>query len=126
MEMSRVYTDYLQETILTLPDKFINVKTGETQPVSPVIQDQIAYHANNNTLIHLVFSALNHYLHPQEEIQDAGSKDIMVELLEIKKLLQQGYYVNNPMVDTSANGKVPVAGELKMEEVKDILEAYGG
>lgn len=82
--MSRMYTDYFNDTVITIPDKFIDVKTGENQVVSQIIQEQIEFHAENNTLLHLVFSALENYLQPEAD-QPAGLKEIKMELLEIKK-----------------------------------------
>ena len=40
--------------VLTIPDKFIEVKTGESYIVSANIHEQIKYHAKNNTLQHLL------------------------------------------------------------------------
>ena len=56
--MSKIYTDYINRTALTVPDQFIDVKSGETILVSTEIFEQIEYHAENQTLIHLVLSAL--------------------------------------------------------------------
>ncbi|MDP4164310.1 MAG: hypothetical protein Q8898_14510 [Bacillota bacterium] len=81
--MPRTFTDYLNKTAITLPDTFIDVRTGDSHIVSPKIQNQIEYHANNNTLIHLVLSALNSYLHPRSLKGD--NEEILLELLEIKK-----------------------------------------
>ncbi|WP_430788260.1 hypothetical protein VBD025_00485 [Virgibacillus flavescens] len=124
--MSRIYTDYLNETILTIPDKFIDVKTGESYVVSPITQEQIAYHSKNNTLIHLVFSALNNYLQPQV-VQSAGSKELMIELLEIKKMMQRGYLIqNDSKLAVTSDSKKLVADELDMNDIEEMLEAFGG
>jgi hypothetical protein len=125
--MSRIYTDYLNETTLTIPDKFIDVKTGESYIVSDNIHEQIRYHAKNNTLKHLVFSALNHYLQPKISQID-GSREIMIELLALKKMLQQGsfMYKKDPIVDLSPESKKEVSAELSIKDIQEILEAFGG
>ena len=43
--MSKIYTDYINKTALTIPGNFIDVKTGESHIVSSKVQDQIEYHA---------------------------------------------------------------------------------
>ncbi|PAV30534.1 hypothetical protein CIL05_05385 [Virgibacillus profundi] len=124
--MSRIYTDYLNETVLTIPDKFIDVKTGESQLISQGVQEQLEYHAENNTLIHLLLSALDEYLHPQT-VQSAGSKEIMIELLEIKKMMQRGNLIKNePRIDFLVNNKTPNSSELDLKDIEELLEAFGG
>lgn len=127
MEMSETYTDYINKTAITLPDTYIDVKTGETFPVSPKIQEEIEYHAYNNTLIHLVLSALDQYLHPKK-VKSGGSEEILFELLEIKKML-----VNvSTIKDLSSldlrprNQQIKHSLELKMEDLNEVLEAFGG
>ncbi|WP_174615524.1 hypothetical protein [Virgibacillus ihumii] len=124
--MSKVYTDYMNETTLTIPDTFIDVKTGESYSVSARTQEQIAYHAKNNTLIHLVFAALDHYLQSQP-IRNTGPNEIMLELLEIKKMMQRGYY-NKPHFNnkTSPNSKTNVTGKINIKDAEDVIEAFGG
>lgn len=126
MKVSRMYTDFLNETVLTIPDKFINVKTGETQAVSPKTKEQIEFHAENNTLLHLVFSALENYLYPQAA-QNTGSREIMMELLEIKRMMKQGSYSkNNSIIDISPNNARPDSSKLNLNDIEDLLEAFGG
>ena len=93
MLMSKIYTDYDNKTAITVPETFIDVKTGESHTVSSKIQDQIEYHAQNSTLIHLLFSALTTYLHPRAI--NGGTEEILFELSEMKKILQQGTYIQN-------------------------------
>lgn len=124
--MSRIYTDYFSETVVTIPDKFIDVKTGESLLTSPMVQEQIEYHAENNTLIHLVLSALDHYLHPKIA-QNTGSKEILIELLELKKMMRNGNFkVNESIIDTVPNKKMFDASKLDLKEIEELLEAYGG
>lgn len=124
--MSRVYADYLSETVLTIPDNFIDVKTGDSQLISPRVQEEIAYHAENNTLIHLVLSALDYYLHPQT-VQNAGSKEIMIELLGLKKMIQHGNFkINEPIMDTVPNRKTLDSSELDLKQIEELLQAFGG
>jgi hypothetical protein len=123
MEMSKMYTDYINRTALTVPDLFIDVKSGETISVSTEIFEQIEYHSENQTLIHLVLSALHQYLQPNQT--NRNSNEIFLELAEIKKMLQ-GY----PTV--TARTRLPVQSvpeeidDLDMKEVEDILEVFGG
>ena len=124
--MSRIYTDYLNETTLTVPDKFIDVKTGESYVVTANIHEQIEYHAKNNTLKHLVFSALNMYLQPQIA-QNNGSKEIMIELLALKKMMQQGSFINNgPLANLTPASKKDVSGDLSIKDIEEVLESFGG
>ena len=122
--MSRIYTDYIDKTVLTVPNDFIDVKTGETHVVSTKVRDQIEYHADNQTLIHLVLSALNSYLHPKRINRD--TKEILSELSEIKQLLQQGSFTKSPLIRTSANHHKMDVLEFDLKDVVDILEDFGG
>ena len=121
--MSKMYTDYINRTALTVPDQFIDVKSGDTILVSTEIIEQIEYHSENQTLIHLVLSALHQYFQPNQT--NKNSKEILLELAEIKQMLQ-GY----PPI--SASTRLPVKSipeeidDLDMKEVEDILEVFGG
>ena len=108
---------------LSVFDIFIDVKSGETISVSTEIFEQIEYHSENQTLIHLVLSALHQYLQPNQT--NRNSNEIFLELAEIKKMLQ-GY----PSI--TARTRLPVQSvseeidDLDMKEVEDILEVFGG
>jgi hypothetical protein len=123
--MTEIYTDYINRTVLTLPDKFIDVKTGETYNVSPKMKEQIEYHTNNNTLIHLLLSALNSYLHPK--VLNGGTQEILHELFEIKNMMQKGYIQkNNLQVSFPSNHRHPEPIDLEMKDIEDVLDAFGG
>lgn len=123
--MAEIFTDYINKTILTLPDKFIDVKTGESHIVSQKMQEQIEYHTNNNTLIHLLLSALTNYLHPK--LMHGGNEEILFELSEIKKMMQQGYaQKNNFQVSNPTLQRHHAPIDLEMSDIKDVLEAFGG
>ncbi|TMU87687.1 hypothetical protein FGG79_06115 [Bacillus sp. BHET2] len=128
--MPKKYTDYFQDTILTVPDNFINVKTGETEAITSKIQEQIAYHAKNNTLNHLVFSALHDYLHHSKpaQINMATDHAIFEELLELKRLLlQNGYDSTKGMKENNIlSTKKQDHTSVGMKEVEELLEAFGG
>jgi hypothetical protein len=124
MDMSKTYTDYINHIALTIPERFIDVKTGETYAVLPKIQEQIEYHAENNTLVDLVFSALNSYIITRNTQQVAD--DIFFELAEIKKLLEQGYMSNQCSSISQSSKEEPAPKSLDIREVEDILEAFGG
>ena len=124
MEMYRLYTDYINKTALTVPDEFIDVKTGESQMVSSKVREQIEYHADNQTLIHLVLSALNSYLHPKRINGD--TREILNELSEIKQMLQNGYSTKNFLMSTFTTQPPLNELDLDMKDVEDLLEDFGG
>ncbi|SFB09403.1 MULTISPECIES: hypothetical protein [unclassified Bacillus (in: firmicutes)] len=123
--MSRIFTDYHNKTAITLPDEFIDVKTGDTHIVSSKIQDQIEYHAKNNTLIHLVLSALNSYLHPR--LPNGNLEEVLLELSEIKKMLQYGTSPkkHSPYV-TQLGDLQKESKDLNLEDIEEVLNAFGG
>lgn len=122
--MSQLYTDYINKTALTVPDEFIDVKTGESHMVSSKVREQIEYHAENQTLIHLVLSALNSYLHPKRV--NGGTKEILNELLEIKQMLRNGYSSKNLLTSTFTTQLPLNELDLDMKDIEDILEEFGG
>ena len=121
--MSKLYTDYSNQTALTVPSYFIDVKSGESHEVSTEIFDQIEYHTENQTLIHLVLSALTEYFHPTKnrELNEA----IVMELNEIKQMLQ-GHQVNNASVSIPKKKAPLKSTEVDLKEVDDILDVFGG
>jgi hypothetical protein len=125
VKMSRIYSDYLNETVLPIPDKFINVETGEFQVITPKVQEEVDYHAKNNTLNHLVLSALNYYLHPQIP-RDAGTKEILLELHNIKRMIQSGSTIQHSIIDSISTRKTPPTSKLNIQDIEDVLEAFGG
>ncbi len=124
--MSKIYTDYVNKIALSVPETYIDVKTGESHTVSTKIQDQIEYHAQNSTLNHLLFSALTTYLHPRSV--NSGTEEILFELSEMKKILQQGTYVQSPSYPSNNLQKKPIQplSELNLKELEDVLDAFGG
>ncbi|MEC1892251.1 hypothetical protein ACOSZF_12040 [Cytobacillus firmus] len=122
MEKLRTYTDYANKTALTIPDHFIDVKTGNSVKVSQKIQEQVDYHSNNNTLIHLVLSALNSYLHPK----NMNSDIILSEIHEIKKMMQSGYAAGQTPAYKETVFHGSKQDEVDLKEVEDVLEAFGG
>ncbi|PLR97525.1 hypothetical protein [Bacillus sp. T33-2] len=126
-DTTKTYTDFINKTAITVPDRFIDVKTGNSLSVSPKIQEQIEYHTNNNTLVHLLLSALNHYFHKPVPVPKGAPQDVLQELSEIRRMLQQGYIPLGPAPKPSRikeGRKEPKAVDLL--EVKDVLEAFGG
>lgn len=121
--MSKLYTDYLNQTALTVPSHFTDVKSGETLEVSTEIIQQIEYHTENQTLIHLVLSALAEYFHPNK--RRGKNEDILRELVEIKQMLQ-GHQINKAYVNISKKKALPTTADLDIKEVDDILEVFGG
>lgn len=121
--MSKLYTDYFNQTALTVPSHFIDVKSGETVEVSTEIFNQIEYHAENQTLIHLVLSALTEYFHPIKKRE--LNENILLELVEIKQMLH-GHQINKAYVNLPKKNAQPKTTDLALKEVDDILEVFGG
>ena len=122
--MSKMYTDYINKIALSVPNEFIDVKTGTSRPVSMKVQEQIEYHTNNGTLSHLLFSALHQYLKPR-----AGSgmnEEVLCELLEIKRMIERGYVPVSPAPRSSPVNHHPAPKAVDLREVEDILDAFGG
>ncbi|WP_406945495.1 dehydrogenase [Halobacillus sp. SY10] len=122
--MSNVYHDYFKQTVLTIPDSFIDVKTGDHHSVPPEILEEIAYHSENNTLNHLIFSALSHYFHKTATPQQEGTNGVLSELLEIKRLLAGGSFQRGSV--PSSTNKPTVSQGMDIQEIEDLLEAFGG
>lgn len=124
--MSNTYTDYVNKIAITVPERYIDVKTGESYSVSPKIVDQIEYHADNSSLSHLVLSALHHYLNPKP-VLSGGSAEILQQLADIRAMLENGTYLIQPPIKARTMKEQTEATKLlNMKEVEDILEAFGG
>jgi hypothetical protein len=125
--MSKTYTDYFNKIALTVPDEFIDVKTGVSRPISPKVAEQIEYHTNNGTLGHLLFSALHQYMKPR--IGSGMNEEVLCELLEIKRMIERGYVARNvssqPILSKDRNIKLK-SQPVDLKEVEDILDAFGG
>jgi len=122
--MSKNYVDYTNQVIVTVPEHFINTITGDIQYVTPDIEEQLQYHTNNNTLSHLLFSALSYYVQNNSStVPQKDTSNIMNELLEIKRMIQN----NSKVISTPATIKSDMdKKELNIKEVEDVLEAFGG
>ncbi|GEN53778.1 hypothetical protein [Halobacillus faecis] len=122
--MPNVYHDYFKQTVLTIPDSFIDIKTGNSHDVSSKIREEVAYHSENNTLNHLIFSALSHYFHKDAGTQKKETNNVLSELLEIKRMLAAGSYQRESI---SPSYKRPqVTKDMDIQEIEDLLEAFGG
>lgn len=129
--MSKIYTDYVNKVAITIPDKFIDVKTGESYSVPQKVQEQIEYHAENSTLVHLVMSALTNYLYPQKVGGSTGGNDeILNELSEIKRMLEEmpAFPMNNANQLKVIERQKPLKADIHVDlkELEEILEAFGG
>ncbi|MYL72435.1 hypothetical protein GLW00_16435 [Halobacillus litoralis] len=122
--MSNVYHDYFKQTVLTIPDTFIDIKTGDQHTVLPELKEEIAYHSENNTLNHLLFSALHHYFLKAQTSQQEGTNIVLTELQEIKRMLAAGSFQERRV--TTSIEKPPVSKEMDILEIEDLLEAFGG
>jgi hypothetical protein len=124
--MSNIYTDYVNKVAITVPERYIDVKTGESHIVPAKIVEQIEYHANNSTLSHLILSALHQYLSPKP-VLNGGSAEILEQLADIKSMLEQGvYHVQPGALQRPRKNQTDAIKMLNMKEVEDILEAFGG
>lgn len=123
MKMAKPYTNTWINTPFSVPTHFIDVRTGETMPVPPIVMQQIRYHSENQTLLHLVLSALTHYL--QSPRKQTNQEAILKELAEIKQLLQNpnivrtGEWAHPNNIPRSSN-------RLPNQEIESILEFFGG
>ncbi|MCT8138288.1 hypothetical protein H1D32_11320 [Anaerobacillus sp. CMMVII] len=124
MTVSRTYTDYTNKIAITIPDSFIDVKTGNNLKVSAKIQEQIEYHAKNNSLHHYVFSALHDYMKPKV-INSSQNELILQELSTIRKLVEKGD-LGSSHPKTNQSKRINKRSQLEMNEVEDVLDAFGG
>lgn len=124
--MSNIHTDYVNKIAITVPETFIDVKTGDSHTVSTKIQEQIEYHAQNNTLNHLLFSALTAYLHPRTI--KGGTEEILFELSEMRKILLQGTHIQNHLYPPNHIKQKPIEPlkGLGIKELEEVLDAFGG
>jgi hypothetical protein len=124
--MSNTYTDYVNKVAITVPDRYIDVKTGESYSISPKVVEQIEYHAENNSLSHLVLAALHHYLTLKPAV-NGGSAEILQQLADIRSILENGSFFIQPSVKSKGvKEQTEAAKLLDMKEVEDILDAFGG
>lgn len=123
--MGETYTDYVNKVAVTIPEKYIDIKTGDSHAVSKLIQEQIEYHAHNHTLVHLVFSALDQYFRPAAK-SGGTNAEIIQELQAIKLMLQQGYVPGSTRPPHPTSQGRQDTSPLNMRDLNDILEAFGG
>lgn len=127
INVSKTYTDYENKIALSVPDHFIDVKTGNTHPVPAKVQEQIEFHAQNSTLNHLIFSALHDYFMVKGNTQPQNiSTTVLQELADIKKLLQSGNFETVNRNASVPNRKRKRPASLSLEEVQDLLDSFGG
>ncbi|WP_409250830.1 hypothetical protein V1502_11710 [Bacillus sp. SCS-153A] len=122
--MGETYTDYVNKVAVTIPEKYIDIKTGDSHTVSKLIQEQIEYHAHNHTLVHLIFSALDQYFRPSAK--SSTNTEIIRELETIKLMLQQGYAPGPARHSYPSAAGRQDSKPLDMRDLNDILEAFGG
>ncbi|WP_407271082.1 hypothetical protein [Radiobacillus sp. PE A8.2] len=122
--MSTTYTDYIHKVAVTMLEEYIDVRTGETHEVTSIVHDQIAYHAENGTLGHLVFSALHHFLHGKQTSQKKID-EILYQLSDIRAMMDQGYTTSIRPTGKTTSVQKKING-VDIKEIDDILEAFGG
>ncbi|MBM7622066.1 hypothetical protein JOC95_003976 [Bacillus tianshenii] len=125
--MTKTYTDYVNRIALSIPDQFIDVKTGNPLEVSGKIHEQLDYHANNSTLADLLLSALYEYFNPRSTtLKKGANQEILQELSAIKRMIISSYSPASlksvPNIDQESSNN----GTINMKEVDDILDAFGG
>ena len=113
---------------LTVPDEYIDTKTGNTHKISSKVEEQIEFHAQNGSLHHFIFSALHDYVSGRRtgnSNQPSHSSFILEELAEIKRMLENGSFLpTDQRISTPLKPKK--ATSLSLEEVHDILDSFGG
>ncbi|MEK3854468.1 hypothetical protein [Cytobacillus sp. FSL H8-0458] len=122
--MSKTYADHFNKTAITITDSFIDVKTGNSIPISPKVNEQIQYHTKNQTLNHFILSALHSYLHPRIPASE-GNDLILQELTELKKLIKGGRIASVAAAKPDTTFQKENAA-VDLDEVEDVLEAFGG
>ncbi|MCA1022045.1 hypothetical protein [Halobacillus litoralis] len=123
--MSHTYRDYFNETVVTIPDKYIDVRTGHSEAVEAKVRKELAYHAENNTLQHFLLSALHQYLSAPGEGRPSGEDPVLRELRTIKEMLTRGTRPSGAPSSPSVP-KLPSSGLIDQKELEDMLEAFGG
>ncbi|WP_281659060.1 hypothetical protein [Halobacillus sp. Cin3] len=123
--MSHTYRDYFNETVVTIPEKYIDVRTGHAQTVEADVIKELAYHAENNTLQHFLLSALHQYLSAPAAGGTPGGDPVLDELRTIKEMLTRGAFSSGP---SSRKSVPPLAASafIDQKEIEDMLEAFGG
>lgn len=123
--MPHTYRDYFNETVVTIPEKYIDVRTGHAQAVDADVMKELAYHAENNTLQHFLLSALHQYLSAPAAGRTSGGDPVLEELRTIKEMLTKGAF---PSGASSITSVPPLAGSafIDQKEIEDMLEAFGG
>ncbi len=123
--MTETYKDYVHRIAITLPEEYIDIKTGESHSISQEIKEQLAYHAENNTLVHLIFSALDAYLTSHKSHSPHA---ILQELAEIKKMIAHKEFPVPvlPAHEKTLSHSPSKSTSLNMQEVEDVLEAFSG
>lgn len=122
INVSKTYTDFINKIALTIPEQFIDVKTGISYQVSEKMQEQIEYHTSNSTLNDLVFSALHDYM--KSKSTNISTNLILKELSTLQKLIEQGNFSGNH--STKGQYATRNNNSLDIDEVEDVLEAFGG
>lgn len=122
INVSKTYTDFINKIALTIPEQFIDVKTGNRYQVSEKMQEQIEYHTSNSTLNDLVFSALHDYM--KSKSTNISTNLILKELSTLQKLIEQGNFSGNH--STKGQYATRNNNSLDIDEVEDVLEAFGG
>ncbi|UOQ44808.1 hypothetical protein MUN89_02310 [Halobacillus salinarum] len=121
------FIDYVNRAAVPKLEEYIDIKTGDTRQISQEVQDQLDYHAKNSTLIHLLYSALDHYFSKGQPSVSTDHPDIFKELSIIKGLLQQGAYIPAQSRKQGKPSRVTTTPQsLSMEEVEEVLEAFIG
>lgn len=118
--MAKPYTNTWINTPFSVPTHFIDVRTGETMPVPPIVMQQIRYHSENQTLLHLVFSALTHYL------QSPRKQTNQEAILKIKLVTHTNFLSLPPTEQTDTlsalNGLHP---QYKINGIVFLLNFFG-
>ncbi|MFD1017656.1 hypothetical protein [Thalassobacillus hwangdonensis] len=120
--MADTYIDYGHKIVLPLPEAYIDIKTGDSREISQEIKDQLTYHADNSTMLHLLCSALDAYF---SSGKGESFSDVMKEISDIRRLLEKGYSPYNSPSNSSTK-RNSQSKSLDLSEISDVLEAFGG
>ena len=100
-------------------------KLGSHTTITQEIKEQLAYHTENNTLVHLIFSAFDAYFTSHKS---HSPHTILQELAEIKKMIAHKEFPVPvlPAHEKTLSHSPSKSTSLNMQEVEDVLEAFSG
>ncbi|EJW14325.1 hypothetical protein M5X00_23265 [Paenibacillus alvei] len=109
-------------TSFTIPDEYVDIKTGEKSPVRPEMIAFINEHLNNRNLVHALMTCIDSYIdsgkraaqHQTIAGEDSILNRIESKLDDLKSKLQSGHF----------NISSQPESEISADELTDLLNEY--